>query len=343
MEEKIDKRKDCQKQLNNWEETSPSFERNIPPHKIFELYLTDEEMEGICLESTNYVRLKGEHNFTMTLDKLKAFIAILLVSKYTKLSRHEIYWERKEDGHNLFVSLMMSKTEFEECKKYLNLSDNSDLDMADRFAKVRPLFNSINQQCLLNYQPTQHLSVDESYFGAKQYIHGKPIKHGYKLWVMATQLGYCIQFCPYAGKGTILQEYTDIDLGLGASVVAHLVNTLPNAGDLNYHIVMDNFFASPELLRHSSSKKIAATRAVRVNQMENASLQDLGKTAKDSPGTMYVITDVSSNVTAVRWKGSKIVNTLSTFTGKEPHGPKLTAWTKIHDQLTIKEVLVAPF
>ena len=136
----------------------------------------------------------------MALDKLKTFIAILLVSGYTKLPRQEMYWERRGDGHNLLVSSMMSKNELEECKKYLDLSDNNNLDMADRFAKVRPLLNSINQQCLLNYQPTQNISVDKSmvpYFGrhgAKQYIHGKKIKSGYKLSVMAAPLGYCTQF-----------------------------------------------------------------------------------------------------------------------------------------------------
>ena len=33
---------------------------------------------------------------------------------------------------------------------------------------------------------------------------------------MATPMGYCIQFLPYGGKDTILQEYADIGLGLGA-------------------------------------------------------------------------------------------------------------------------------
>ena len=32
-----------------------------------------------------------------------------------------------------------------------NSSDNNNLDMADQFAKVRPLFNLINQWWLLNY------------------------------------------------------------------------------------------------------------------------------------------------------------------------------------------------
>ena len=53
---------------------------------MFKLFLTDEEMERICLKSTNYARLKGEHNFTIALDKLKAF-ATLLVSGYTQLAR----------------------------------------------------------------------------------------------------------------------------------------------------------------------------------------------------------------------------------------------------------------
>ena len=48
---------------------------------------------------------------------------------------------------------------------------------------------------------------------------------------MATALGYCIQFRAYSCKDTIMQENTDIGLGLGASVVSDLVNTLPNVDD----------------------------------------------------------------------------------------------------------------
>ena len=75
----IERYSDCQKQLKKWEETSPSFQRSIPSQAIFEFLLKDEEMERICLKSTNFARLKDEHNFTMTLGKLKTFIAILLV------------------------------------------------------------------------------------------------------------------------------------------------------------------------------------------------------------------------------------------------------------------------
>ena len=128
----------------------------------------------------------------------------------------------------------------------------------------------------MNYQHTQHVSIGESlvpYFrnhGAKQYIHSKPIKFGFKLWVKVTLLRYCVQFPSYACKDSILQKYENIGLGLGASVVANLVSKLPVMLTSNYHFVMDNYFTSPALLRHLSAMTVDATGTVRANQMENA-------------------------------------------------------------------------
>ena len=85
------------------------------------------------------------------------------------------------------ATALMTKNEFEDCKQFLYLADNENFDKTERFGKVRALFDAINKQCVAHYRPEQHLSVDKSvapYFGkhgAKQYIHGKPIKFGYKL------------------------------------------------------------------------------------------------------------------------------------------------------------------
>ena len=192
--------------------------------------------------------------FIMTVEKLKAVLTILLVSEYAELPRQEMYWESSEDCHNLVISAMVTKTKFLECKQYLHLADNNALNGSDKFSKGRPLFNAINEQCILNYQPNKHVSIDESmvpYFGkhgAKQYIHGKPIKFGY--WIQL------------AGKDSILQEYENIGLGLGASVVAKLVSKLPVMRTSNYHVDMDNYFTSPALLRHLSTMGVAATGTV---------------------------------------------------------------------------------
>ena len=99
--------------------------------------------------------------FIMTVEKLKVFLTILLVSECAGLLKQEMYWEGREDCHNLIVLAMMTKVEFLECKRFLHLADNHAINSSDKFAKVRPLFNTINKQCILNYQPTQHVSFDE--------------------------------------------------------------------------------------------------------------------------------------------------------------------------------------
>ena len=100
-------------------------------------------------------------------------------------------------------------------------------------------------------------------------MRNKPVKFGYKFWVAATPLSYAIQFYFYAGKN----ENYDSNLGLGGSVVATLAEKLPSQVGSNYHIIMDNFFTSPNLLRILKAKGIAATGTVRIKRVENPPLR----------------------------------------------------------------------
>ena len=167
--------------------------------------------------------------------------------------------------------------------------------------KVRPLIDELNEQCLANYLPEQSVTTDESmvpYFGrhsCKQYMRIKPIKFGYKFSVAATPLGYAIQFYLYAGK----DENYDSNLGLGGSVVATLAEKLPSQVGSNYHIIMDNFFTSPNLLRILKTKGIAATGTARINRVENAPLRPIKEMEKLERGASDVVTDKNSNLTLV--------------------------------------------
>ena len=82
-------------------------------------------MKRICSESTNCARLKGNHMFAMTVQKVKAFHTIVLVHGYAGLPRQETHRERREEFHNLLVSAIITKTELLECKRYLYLADHS--------------------------------------------------------------------------------------------------------------------------------------------------------------------------------------------------------------------------
>ena len=67
---------------NACNEPAHVFEKSLLLHDLFEILLTNTEMKRICVGSTNYVRLKGNHLFTMIVGKLKVFLTIILVSGY---------------------------------------------------------------------------------------------------------------------------------------------------------------------------------------------------------------------------------------------------------------------
>ena len=129
-------------QLSAWNEPALSLKDALLPHELFELFLRNTEMERICIESTNYNQLKGSHMFDMAVEKLKPFPRI---SGYAELPRQEMYRKRRKNHYNLVVSAIMTKMEFLESKQYLHLADNNALNSSDKFAKVRPLFNAINE------------------------------------------------------------------------------------------------------------------------------------------------------------------------------------------------------
>ncbi|XP_046677501.1 piggyBac transposable element-derived protein 3-like [Homalodisca vitripennis] len=98
-----------------------------------------------------------------------------------------------------------------ECRPTENewhVNDNWVANKDDKFAKVRSVMCMLNERWLRYFPGDIYLSIDESmvpYFGRhglKQHIHGKPIRFGYKVWILATRLGYAIQAEPYQGKAT---------------------------------------------------------------------------------------------------------------------------------------------
>ena len=321
------------KHINKWKHSDllviDDFEWNLPilaldshepPSSLFEMFLTVDILQFICNESVRYAQSKRRHSYKLELHDLKAFIAILLICGYVDLPRRPIFLECSADVHNDAVSSMISRNRFDEIIKYLNLADNISLHSNDKLRKVQPLLNKLNEQCLSNNLPEQTVSINESmvpYFGrhgCKQFMKNKPVKFGYKLWVAATPLGYAIQFYPYMGK----DDFFDPDLGLGGSVVDKLTDSLPKHAGSNYHIITDNFFTSPQLLRSLREKGIAATGTVRLNRVENAPLKPVKEMEKLERGSADVVINDNAKIAFVRWKGNKVVPVISSKYGLNP-------------------------
>ena len=121
------------------------------------------------------------------------------------------------------VQSAMSRNRFEEMLRYLHVSDNAHLDVGDKMSKVRPLLSHMNEKFLTYFRAvqTQNLSIDESmvpYYGrhsCKQFIRGKPIRFGYKVWMLSTSLGYVVKFEPYQGAKGRQAVYPCLGMGGG--------------------------------------------------------------------------------------------------------------------------------
>ena len=84
-----------------------------------------------------------------------------------------------------------------------------------------------------------------------------------------------------------------------------MAEKLPSQVGSNYHIIMDNFFTSPNLLRILKAKGIAATGTVRINRVENAPIRPIKEIEQPQRGVSDVVTDKNSSLTLVRWKETK--------------------------------------
>ena len=142
--------------------------------------------------------------------------------------------------------------------------------------------------------------------GAKQHLHGKPIRFGYKVWSLATARGYMLQCEPYQGAST---GNTLPHLGLGGSVVVDLISELPR--DRQYMLYFDNFFSSLQLMDHLKLDGFGATGTIRSNRTEKAPLTEVKAFAKKARGTHELVQDVSSGTLLVRWNDNSVV-TLAT-------------------------------
>ena len=159
-----------------WTLPDPVLETVEPPILLFEKFFTADIMKFVCEKSIRYEISKRDHSFTIDTNTLKVFFTILLASGSVDLPRRRMYWEHNEDTQNTTVSSLLSRNRFDEIMQNLHVAHYSNLHKEDRFAKVRPLINKLNEQFFGKYLPGQSVSIDESivpyfgHYGCKQYM-----------------------------------------------------------------------------------------------------------------------------------------------------------------------------
>jgi Transposase IS4 len=112
---------------------------------------------------------------------------------YHKLANHEDHWS--ESGH---LRKFMSLRRYDQIHRYFNLRDGAihPKRKEETFAwRVEPVASMVKQNCKALWSPSSHLAIDEAmiaYRGRtidKVKLSNKPIKEGYKVWVLG-DVGY---------------------------------------------------------------------------------------------------------------------------------------------------------
>lgn len=296
-----------------------SLSADSDPIDFFQLFIGDDVIIHLVRHTVIYAAQKNNFNFSLSLEEMYVFIGILILSGYVPLPRRRMFWEVNEDTHNVLIAKSMRRQKFEEIFRYFHVVDNDNLIPRDKMAKVRPFFDMMNEK-FLRYAPIeQNISIDESmipYFGrhgCKQHIKGKPIRFGFKCWVCATRLGYCLHAELYQGR----QEVREI--GLGESVVTKLCdNVLREYPDAAFSVYCDNFFTNPQLLENMQKKGFSVTGTVRSNRTDKCPLMDEKIIKKKDRGYYDYRADERANIIAVRWNDNSVVTVLSSKYGAEP-------------------------
>jgi DNA excision repair protein ERCC-6 len=289
----------------------------LSPLQLFQLYYTKELSELIAIETQRYARQSGDMTFEVSPDDIDKFVVLLLYSSYVKLPRQEMYWQRDFDIQLKLPQQLMSRQRFRDIKKYIHFSDNDSTNVLNnRFAKVQPLLDHLNSVLIQFGILYKFLSVDEEmvrFHGrhtCKQYMRAKPIKWGFKQWVVSDSLGYPYHVSPYQGASLLIK-----DKPLGYRVVMSKVDVIAQFSDLRSHeLFMDNFFTSYDLLRDLHDRGLRASGIIRNNRICRVPLKR--DTELRARGDYHCLCD--GVVRLIRLHDSKVITLATNFDTVHP-------------------------
>ena len=297
---------------------------------LFELFFDDVVLKCLLDSTLEYAELKKAekckryHLFMrqkLTTAELKAYLGALLLLGIHSVRNHRKAWSTATAQVLIRLRDLLTCQRFELIGMFLHVVTKQEEEEAkeDRLRKLLPLINYIKSKCFEFYQPVQQLAVDERMVKSKarshliQFMRNKPVKWGFKLWVIADPSGYTLDFNVYTGKDTNGKS----DHGLAYDVVMKLVAPFLFQG---YHLYIDNFYTSRKLLDELYQCEMYTTGTFRIDRKDVPSdvklMKEVLNGRKISRGSGYYYrpaiqaltsqssSDVESSSYYLRWRGN---------------------------------------
>lgn len=147
--------------------------------------------------------------------------------------------------------------------------------------KLRPLMDKFRDRCFANFIPTPLLNYDESmvkFFGrhqTKQFLPGKSIRFGFKMWCINSNDGYLLNFDLYQGSNPKITAIDDQLFGKCSSPFIMMLDEFPEKiKKLPYHFFFDNLFSGVNLFRYLEICGYSATGTFRENSIPHSKKQE---------------------------------------------------------------------
>ena len=250
----------------------------------------------------------------ITEDEMYKFIAVLIYMGFVRLPNTNCYWSVSSLYHgNWARRFISSRDRFKSILAFLHVVSPNAEDPDDKLRKVRFLVDYVKGRCRQLYQPGCRISVDERMVKSKgrfpmsQYARDKPVKFGFKLWVVADSVnGYTYDFFVYCGKaGTLVSEH-----GLAYDVVFQLVSSLLDQG---YELYFDNYYTSMKLVNDLLDRRTYVCATATANRRGYPVQLKVDKKEWESTSARGDCRWIRiGGVLALQWKDSKVVSILST-------------------------------
>ena len=247
----------------------------------------------------------------LTKAELYAFLGCLILLSIHKVRNHRKVWSATKAQYLSKLHDLMTCQRFEliGCFLHVVTSEEEDALAANRLKKLQPYLEHIKSNSLTYYQPLQHLCVDERMVKSKcrshmvQYMRNKPVKWGFKLWVVADTSGILLISISILEKKKALMSKVVMDL-------------LEPFWFQGYEVYTDNFYSSPTLFEALLALEIRATGTLRTNRIGVPSavvaVQRALEKKEAKRGNGYYVRDSSTNIVYVCWRDVKVVTVLST-------------------------------
>ena len=238
------------------------------PLDFFSIFFSDKVFEFIRDQSIQYSGL------VFTMEELHAVFGVLIGSGVVSQKRRRDYWSNNQLKKNVAISKSIGQKRFESIFSALHFLPMDANISNDKFQKIRLLYSMLNRSFIKNTPRCSSFSIDEAmvpYYGrhgCKQHIKGKPLRFGFKQWVLATPMGYCCQIQPYPGLAERSTE--DYDYGASGNIVYFFCKLFREhlANNTAFSVTVDNFFSSLKLFQDLYLKlNVLATGTFRVNRI----------------------------------------------------------------------------